>query len=81
MLYAGEEAPRDQVTVPNLSGMSFIAAQRELEYLGMFIRTTGAPRFDSRTEVSVQSIAAGEQTVFGAIIEVTLINTDAVARN
>ena len=81
VIYAGGDAPREQVTVPQLSGLSYYSAKQELESCGLFIRTTGAPKSDSRAEVSVQSIPAGDQTAYGSIIEVTLINKDAVERN
>jgi stage V sporulation protein D (sporulation-specific penicillin-binding protein) len=81
ILYAGEEVPKDLVMVPALSGMSYAMAKQTLESRGMFIRTTGAPKSDNRVEVSVQSVPSGEIQAYGTIIEVTLINKDAVARN
>ena len=80
-IYAGEDIPKEQTTVPVLSGMSYFAAKQELEDRGLFIRTTGAPKSDNRAVVSVQSIASGEQTAYGSIVEVTLINKDAIERN
>ena len=81
ILYADEDTPKEEVTVPSLSGMPYSEAKRTLESSGLFIRTTGASRLNSRTEVSVQSIPAGEKTIYGSVIEVTLINKDAVERN
>jgi len=78
ILFAGEEIPREPVTVPALSGMSWTEAKRTLETRGLFIRTAGALRSDKKAEVSVQSIAAGTQTSYGAVIEVTLIDKSAV---
>ena len=81
ILYADEELPKTQVNVPLLTGMSYLTAKQSLENRGLFIRTTGASRFDGKTEISVQSIPEGEQTAYGTIIEVRLISKDAVARN
>ena len=81
VLYAGRDIPKDDVTVPHLTGMAYSEAKQALESRGLFIRTTGALRSDSRTAVSVQSIPAGEEAAYGTIIEVTLINKDAVERN
>jgi len=77
IIYAGEEVPRDIVTVPHLGGMSYSEAGNALAERGLFLRTTGVPRTDSRARVSVQSISAGRDVQFGAVVEVTLINPDA----
>ena len=79
-LYAGEEVPRELVTVPNLSGMSYEGARRALENRGMFIRTTGIPKSDRNAVVSVQSISAGREITYGSVIEVTLIDRDIIER-
>ena len=81
MLYAGEDMPNGQATVPLLAGMPYDDAKQVLESCGLFIRTTGAPKSDNRTEVSVQSMPAGGLAEYGSIVEVTLINKDAVERN
>jgi len=73
-LYADEEVPRNQVTVPQLSGMSYTQARQILDGRGLFIRTGGAPKSDSYAVVSVQSIEPGREAQFGSIVEVTLIN-------
>ena len=81
ILYAGEEPPREMVDVPQLFRVSFESAKEALESSGLFIRAIGVPKSDPRAEISVQSIPAGTQAPVGAIIEVTLINRDAVAPN
>jgi len=78
VVYAGEDVPREEATVPNLSGMSFEAARQALETRGLFIRTTGAPKSDRKTQVSVQSIPAGQETAYGSVVEVTLIDRDII---
>jgi stage V sporulation protein D (sporulation-specific penicillin-binding protein) len=77
ILYANAEVPRDMVLVPQLSGLSYADARRALSDVGLFIRTAGVPRSDSRARVSIQSTLAGREVQFGAIVEVTLINPDA----
>ena len=78
-LYAGEDAPADVlVTVPQLKNLSFKAAKQMLESAGLFIRTTGAPKSDSKVRVSVQSIPSGTNVPFGSIVEVTLIDKDII---
>ena len=81
VIYAGEEAPREAVVVPQLNGMSYSDAQHTLELRGLFIRTTGASKSDGRVTVSVQSIPAGTETAYGSVVEVTLIDTAAAERN
>jgi stage V sporulation protein D (sporulation-specific penicillin-binding protein) len=78
ILYAGEEAPRNTVVVPQLSGLRYSEARRELENLGLFIRTAGAPKSDSKVLISVQSIHAGREAVYGSVVEVTLIDREVV---
>jgi len=78
LIYAGEEAPRELVTAPNLFGLSYASARSVLESRGLFIRTTGAPKSDGRAVVSVQSYPAGSEIAYGTVIEVTLIDRDIV---
>ena len=81
VIYTESEPPRETVTVPLLHGLTYSAAREALESRGMFIRTTGAPKSDERVRVSVQSIAAGTQTAYGSVVEVTLIDNAAAERN
>ncbi|MDR2591086.1 MAG: PASTA domain-containing protein [Oscillospiraceae bacterium] len=80
ILYAGEDVPREQVVVPHLGDLSFSQARNALTERGLFIRTTGAPKSDSKALVSVQSIPAGREVQFGSVVEVTLIDADAAER-
>jgi len=77
IIYAGGEIPRDQVAVPYLPGMNYSQAKQALENGGLFIRTTGAQKSDNKALVSVQSITAGRDALYGSIVEVTLIDPDA----
>jgi stage V sporulation protein D (sporulation-specific penicillin-binding protein) len=77
VLYAGEEISRIPVTVPFLSGMTYNQAREALSSRGLFIRTTGASKNDRRALVSVQSIAAGREVLYGSVVEITLIDAEA----
>ena len=76
ILFAGAEPPREAVVVPQLFGLTYTAARQRLENLGLFIRTTGAQRSDSSVRVSIQSIPAEQETPYGSVVEVTLIDRD-----
>jgi stage V sporulation protein D (sporulation-specific penicillin-binding protein) len=78
IVYTDTEVPRDLVIVPNLSGMSYTQARNSLESQGLFIRTGGAPKTDANALVSVQSIQADREVMYGSIVEVTLINATIV---
>jgi len=80
VIYADDDVPRDQVSVPHLSGLNFNQARDVLAERGLFIRTTGTSRTDHRALVSVQSIAAGREVPYGAVVEVTLIDAEAAER-
>jgi len=54
--------------------MTYREARQALEAVGLFIRTGGAPKSDANALVSVQSIPAGREVLFGSIVEITLIN-------
>ena len=77
-IFAGEEIPQEMVAVPLLYGMSYSSAKQALESRGMFIRTSGAPKTDRKVKVSLQSIPAGDETLYGSVVEVTLIDNDVV---
>ena len=78
ILYANETAPDILVFVPQLSGLKYSEAKRDLENRGLFIRTAGAPKSDNKVLVSVQSIPAGKEITYGSIVEVTLIDKDVI---
>ena len=73
-LYTDEEIPRHPVIVPSLSGLTYNQALRLLEDRGLFLRTGGAPKSDRNALVSVQSIPAGREVLYGSVVEVTLMN-------
>ena len=78
IIYAGEDVPVHPVTVPDLSGMTYTQARQALENIGLFVRTGGAPKSDSNSLVSVQSISPYREVQYGSIVEITLINIKVV---
>ena len=80
-LYTEDEAPRNTVFVPHVFQMSYYAAKQALEDRGLYIRAIGANRIEEKTEVSLQSIQADTEVPRGTIVEVTLVNRDAIIPN
>ena len=73
ILYMGEPADDTMVTVPDLSGMSYLDAQRRLENMGLFIcKKSGLSGSD--TVVGTQYTDAGTQVAYGSVIEVALVD-------
>lgn len=74
VLYMGETRPTDQVTVPDLSGMTPGNAQQALANLNLYLRGTGsAEYFTSATLAANQSIAPGTLVDPGTVVEVTFV--------
>jgi len=78
IIYADEEVPQETVAVPLLYGMTYSSAKQSLEGRGLFIRTSGAPKSNSKVAVSVQSIPSGQEVAYGSVVEVTLIDKDVI---
>ncbi|MDR1328985.1 MAG: PASTA domain-containing protein [Oscillospiraceae bacterium] len=75
IIYMGQPRPdAEDVSAPNLAGLSYSEAKRALENAGLFIRSVGVPATASGAVVSVQSVPAGDTVAAGAVIEVTLID-------
>jgi len=77
-IFTESEAPRENVEVPSLNGLTYHQAKQTLEEIGLFIRSGGAQRSDSNALVSMQSLPSGRETLKGSVIEVTLINTQII---
>ncbi len=74
ILYADAERNSELVEVPNIIGYTVDEARESLREAGLFMKTSGAPTTSSGVVVSIQSIAGGETTAYGTIIEVTLVD-------
>lgn len=76
ILYLGDEAPEEQVEVPNLSGLSASKAKETLEGLGLFLRAAGVTDFtDATVTASSQSIQAGTMVSPGTVIDVRFVGS------
>ena len=58
--------------VPNLKGLTAKQARQKLQNAGLFMETSGALPTNSNIVVQQQSIAAGEEIEYGAVIKVIL---------
>ncbi|MGI5978412.1 MAG: penicillin-binding transpeptidase domain-containing protein [Oscillospiraceae bacterium] len=73
--YCGAEVPTAQVTMPNLSGMSYALARQTLANYGLYVRATGPVSSPAAVTVSSQSIGSGTPVKPGTVVEVTVIDT------
>lgn len=73
LAYTDKETPTETVTVPNVTGMSAVAANQVLINAGLNIRILGTKNYLSGTGAVVvsQSVAAGETVPKGTVVEVT----------
>ena len=78
ILYVGDAAPSNDMTVPNVVGLSASAANRVLINAGFNISIDGATNFDvgDGAEVIAQYPAAGTPATRGDVITVTFRHTD-----
>jgi beta-lactam-binding protein with PASTA domain len=77
VLYTTDEAIKEKQTVkvPNLSGMTAVAANGTLTNLGLNIRIFGTPNYLANGVVVVkQSHAPGETVEVGTVIDITFGN-------
>ncbi len=71
ILYLGGATPEEQVSVPNVVGLSYEAAKSKLEAAGFFMKAGGSSTFYSTSsKAQSQSVAAGEVAEVGTIVEV-----------
>lgn len=74
VLYLGESAPEDAVTMPDLTGMTPDAAKQALAALNIYMRGTGSAQyFTSATLAANQSVSPGTQVERGSVVEVTFV--------
>ena len=75
ILYMGEEVPADQVTVPNLKGLTYDQAKKRLNELGLYLRASGVSYYSAATKALDQSMGAGETVDRGTVIPVRFVDT------
>jgi stage V sporulation protein D (sporulation-specific penicillin-binding protein) len=74
ILYTERKAEAQTVKVPNVTGMTALAANQALINAGLNIRITGTKNYLSGTGATVvsQSLAAGAEVPRGSVVEVNL---------
>ncbi|MBE6598679.1 MAG: PASTA domain-containing protein [Ruminococcaceae bacterium] len=75
LLYTGDEAPANTITVPNVVGMSAYNANQTLVNLGLNVSFAGSVNGSSATVIS-QTPAANTMVSRGTVVEVTLRHLD-----
>ena len=76
ILYMGEEAPTEQVEMPNLQGLTYEQARKRLNDVGLFLRASGVSTYyNSSVLAQDQSIAAGELVEPGTVVSVRFVDT------
>lgn len=69
--------PEETTTVPSLDGLGYEDAKKKLEAAGLFIRASGSSTYyGSASKVQSQSLAAGEVTAMGTVVDVTFSTMD-----
>ncbi len=75
ILYLSDVPQEEPVTVPLLYGMTVNEARNTLQNLGLFLDTSGASPAIRGVKVQAQAIPEGETVPYGAVINVTLVDT------
>lgn len=75
ILYMGQDAPTDQVTVPDLKGLTYDQAKKKLNDLGLYLRASGVSYYSAATKALDQSVGAGETVNRGTVIPVRFVDT------
>lgn len=75
ILYMGEEAPVDQVSVPSLKGLTYDQAKKKLNDLGLYLRASGVSYYSAATKALDQSVGAGELVERGTVVPVRFVDT------
>ena len=75
VLYLGDAVPEETGTIPNVVGMSYDAARKELEAAGFFMRSSGVSTYYGNTTMAIsQSLAGGETAAIGTVVDVQFSN-------
>ena len=77
LLYTDDSMPTDQVTVPDLSGLTVAQANQALADCGLYMQAKGVDSSASYVITAQQDIDPGVQVARGTMIVVTFIDTTA----
>lgn len=76
ILYLGEEAPAEEVEVPDLTGLNATQAKNKLEEMGLFLRATGVVDYsDTDVTAAEQVITPGTLVKPGTVVEVRFVSS------
>ena len=75
LLYLGEDAPEQNVSVPDFSGMNRAQAAAAAGKLGIYILVTGSDEISAKVVVTSQNIPAGTAVSAGTTIELQFADT------
>lgn len=78
LLYTDDSMPTDQVSVPNLKGLTVAQANEALADAGLYLQAKGADSNASHVIVTSQDIAEGTPVARGTMITVTFTDTTAM---
>ena len=77
VLYFGEEAPDEQVEVPDFSGMTLVYAQQYAESQGLYLLVTGTNQDRADVTATYQDVEPGTEVPLGTTITVEFTNHSA----
>ena len=70
ILYMGEEAPKDQIEVPNFIGMTMTQANQAAANAGLYLQSKGTALDSATVSVTYQDIEAGSKVNRGTTVTV-----------
>ena len=71
MVYLGQAAPEEKITMPDFLGMTPAQAAQTADSLGLYIQYSGNPELTEDTKVTLQQPEAGTELEPGSIIQLT----------
>ena len=75
ILYLGDAAPEETGTVPDVVGMGYESARKELEAAGFFMRASGTSTYYGNTSTAEnQSVEGGTVAAIGTVVDVQFAN-------
>ena len=79
ILYLGQDAPTDQVEVPDLAGLTPDSVQKKLNELGLYMEASGAVEYyTSATKADGQSLPPGTMADRGTVLTVHFSDSSVV---
>jgi stage V sporulation protein D (sporulation-specific penicillin-binding protein) len=75
ILYFGVEPGQGEATMPDLQGLTYAMARQKLAEQALFIRASGAITDPAQIIILSQSVGVGQKLEYGAVIEVSVIDT------